>query len=191
MARSRPAISPLRSGNNTPSSSATAPAPTTVSVRAGAGVNGSDRVEIIWANNAIQNAWLEVIVEGNDAAGGNNTNTGLAASDTFFFGNSIGDTFVLDSPVAFITNATDEIQVRNFMGDVDIDTLYDFNRDSFVNATDQIIARNNGFVLPRIKIDITNPPAAPEVLTQVAAAAADDRLRPWPRACVSGRGGCW
>ncbi len=102
--------------------------------------------------------WLQVIVEGNDAAGGNNTNTGLVASDTFFFGNIIGDTFVFDSPVAFITNATDEIQVRNFMGDVDIDTLYDFNNDSFVNATDQIIARNNGFVLPRIKIHITNPP---------------------------------
>ena len=39
--------------NNTPSSWATAPAPVSVSVRAGAGISGSDRVEIIWANQAI------------------------------------------------------------------------------------------------------------------------------------------
>ncbi|REK18073.1 MAG: hypothetical protein DWQ37_04915, partial [Planctomycetota bacterium] len=77
--------------NNTPSTWAAAPAPTAFSVRTGAGVSGSDRVEIVWADGAIANRWLEVIVEGNDAAGGSNTNTGLAESDIFFFGNRIGD----------------------------------------------------------------------------------------------------
>ncbi len=49
---------------------------------------------------------------------------------------------------------------------VPVTNPYDFNRDSFVNATDQIIARSNGFILPRI--NITNPPAAP---TATAASA--------------------
>ncbi len=153
--------------NNTPSSWSTAPAPTTISVRPGAGESGSDRVELIWANNVIQKQWLEVIVKGNDAVGSSNTNTGLAASDTFFFGNIIGDTFLLSSPVAAITNATDEIQARANGGAlVAVTNIYDFNRDRFVNATDQIIARSNGFVLPRI--NITDPPAAPEAAPAVA-----------------------
>ena len=49
--------------NNTPSTWATAPSPISVSVRAGAGVGGSDRVELIWADNAIKENWLEVIVK--------------------------------------------------------------------------------------------------------------------------------
>ena len=36
--------------------------PTAVSVRLGAGVGGSDRVEITWATGAIKNTWLEVNV---------------------------------------------------------------------------------------------------------------------------------
>ena len=44
--------------NNLPSSWSAAPQPTTVTVRAGGGaVSGSDRVEILWADNAIQNQW--------------------------------------------------------------------------------------------------------------------------------------
>src|SRR5262249_32480054 len=68
-------MSSQASANNTPSTWVAAPAPSTVVVRAGAGASGSDRVEIIWANGAISNRWVEVIVEGNDAAGGFNTNT--------------------------------------------------------------------------------------------------------------------
>ena len=49
--------------NNTPSDWATAPSPISVSVRTGAGVGGSDRVDTIWANGAIQKTWLEVIVK--------------------------------------------------------------------------------------------------------------------------------
>jgi hypothetical protein len=56
--------------NNSPSTWGTAAAPATISVRTGAGVGGSDRVEIIWANGAIQKQWLEVIVLAN-------ANTGL------------------------------------------------------------------------------------------------------------------
>ncbi len=111
-------------------------------------------------------------VKGNDAVGGNNTNTGLPSSDIFYFGNIIGDTFLFTSPVALITGATDEIQARANGGAlVPVTNPYDFNKDSFVNATDQIIARSNGFILTRI--NISNPPAAP-VVAPAAAVVSDD-----------------
>jgi hypothetical protein len=48
--------------NNSPGTWASANAPSSVSVRAGAGVSGSDRVEIIWApGTAPTKQWLEVI----------------------------------------------------------------------------------------------------------------------------------
>ncbi|REK17413.1 MAG: hypothetical protein DWQ37_06390 [Planctomycetota bacterium] len=147
--------------SNTPSTWAAAPAPTAFSVRPGAGVSGSDRVEIVWADGAIANRWLEVIVEGNDAIGGSNTNTGLAESDIFFFGNRIGDTGS-GTPTLAITSAADEIAARNNAGfGSAITNLYDFDRTGLVNAVDQIAARNNGGFLT--KINITDPPAAPAV----------------------------
>ena len=152
-------ISTQVGANNTPSTWAAAPAPTAFSVRPGAGVSGSDRVEIVWADGAIANRWLEVIVEGNDAAGGSNTNTGLAESDIFFFGNRIGDAGS-GTPTLAITSATDEIAARNNAGfGSTITNLYDFDRSGLVNAVDQIAARNNGGLLT--KINISDPPAAP------------------------------
>jgi hypothetical protein len=145
--------------NNTPSTWAAAPAPISFSVRAGAGTSGSDRVEIIWANGAIANRWLEVIVEGNDAAGGFNANTGLAESDIFFFGNRIGDTGT-GTPTLAITSATDELAARNNPGaGATVTNLVDFDRSGIVNATDQIASRGNAGTLT--KINITDPPAAP------------------------------
>ena len=46
--------------NSTPSSWAAAPAPLQIAVRA---VNGIERVTIIWADNAIENEWLQVTVK--------------------------------------------------------------------------------------------------------------------------------
>ncbi len=154
--------------NNAPETWVDAPAPTTVLVRPGAGVGGSDRVEIVWPNNAIQDKWLQVTVEGNDATGGFNTNTGLPGSDVFYFGNRTGDTGLLSSPVAAVTNASDEIQARsNGAAGVAVDNIYDFNHDGFVNATDQIIARVNGGILPLINLatETTAPTAQPAAAT--------------------------
>jgi hypothetical protein len=53
-----------------------------VLVRPGAG--GSDRITIIWADNAIQRTWLQVTVLAN-------AHTGLTSSDVFYFGNLPGD----------------------------------------------------------------------------------------------------
>ncbi|REK10225.1 MAG: hypothetical protein DWQ37_16585 [Planctomycetota bacterium] len=146
--------------NNAPSTWIDAPAPSAFSVRPGAGLGGSDRVEIIWPNGAIANTWLQVVVEGNDAAGGFNTNTGLAASDVFYFGNRIGETGS-GSPTLAVTSAQDEIAARNNAGfGAAITNVFDFDRSGVVSAVDNIIARSNTGTL--IKINLTDPPAAPQ-----------------------------
>ncbi len=161
--------------SNDPGSWTDAPAPTAVVVRPGAGENGSDRVEITWANNAIQNTWLQVTVLGNDPLGGYHTNIGLARSEVFYFGNRIGDTFQLGSPAAAVTNATDEIQARaNGAAFVGVENIYDFNRDRLVNATDQIIARSNGGILPLLDIPRQTVPPAP--LAVMVAAEGDSSV---------------
>ena len=64
---------------------ADAPAPSSMALRLGKGVNGSDRITFIWADHAITDQWLQITVLGSD-------NTGLSADETFWFGNLQGDT---------------------------------------------------------------------------------------------------
>jgi trimeric autotransporter adhesin len=132
--------------NNSPNTWTPAPAPTLVTTRAGAGTGGSDRVELIWADNAIQSTWLEIIVRGNDALGGSNGNTGLLASDVFFFGSALGDAGAGNAGAYSVTSA-DETSARNDPHGVgnsaSITNVNDFNRDGLVNSTDQIFARNH------------------------------------------------
>lgn len=141
--------------NNAPSTWSNAPAPLAVSVRSGAGVSGSDRVELVWADGAIQNESLRVAVL-------STVNTGLATPDVFYFGSRVGDVFLYDYPGAAATDATDQIQVRNNQGQpAYINNPYDFNRDAVVNSTDELIARNNqGYTL---LMAIEAPPSIPLV----------------------------
>jgi len=139
---------------NSPESWALAPAPLDIVVRAGAGAGGADRVTITWAGGAIKNTWLEVIVKGNDTAGGFNTNTGLAESDVFYFGSRVGDTFEGATALATATNARDELAARFAPGIAQsIESIWDFNRDGVVNAADQLIARHNAGVLLMLEVD--------------------------------------
>jgi hypothetical protein len=70
-------------GNNSDVNTwAAAPTPTDLAVRSGAGVGGSDRVTITWADSAIQNEWLQVTI---------GTTLGLSAPDVSYFGNLLGD----------------------------------------------------------------------------------------------------
>jgi hypothetical protein len=126
----------FRVGNSNNSSGwAYAPAPLSITVRAGAGVGGSDRVEILWADFAILNTWLEVAVAANG-------NTGLAQSDTFYFGSAVGETG--NSASNAQVTATDFLNTLNFIfttsGPTSITTAYDFNRDGAVNAQDFLIS---------------------------------------------------
>ncbi|MEE8450537.1 MAG: beta-propeller domain-containing protein [Thermoguttaceae bacterium] len=129
----------FRVGNsNDPPEWSSAPDPVSITVRPGAGVDQSDRVTILWTDNAIEKQWLQVTV-------GATENTGLREPDVFYFGNAVGESG--DQQINAAVNATDEIVARNFQhSPVDpalIDDPYDYNRDGLVNGTDQIIARNN------------------------------------------------
>ncbi len=155
--------------NNTPSGWATATDPLSISVRAGAGVSGSDRVEIIWANSAIAKTWLQVITLAN-------ANTGLSQkpgypageADVFFFGNAVGNSGLGDTAINALVNVIDENGARsnnqNLASNIPITNLYDFNRNGSVNVTDESIARLNGTnSTTALKyLNLGSPPLAPQ-----------------------------
>lgn len=160
--------------NNSPSTWVAAPAPLGVTVRAGAGLSGTDRVEIIWADGAIANTWLQVIVLAN-------ANTGLAQkagypvgqADVFFFGNAVGNSGLGDTATMASVNATDELAARNnpasLFSNIPLTNLFDYNRDGVVNTTDSLIARNHPTNAGNVVryLSIANPPAAPQAAPAV------------------------
>ena len=110
---------------------------TNLTTVAGAGVNGSDRVFIEFADGAITNGWLQVTVLANN-------NTGLTVDDVFYFGNAIGESG------NSIGNAT--VNISDISGArtnqtgfrlTDLLNVFDFNRDARVNVADVAIARTN------------------------------------------------
>lgn len=172
--------------NNTPSTWGAAPSPTTISVRAGAGVGGADRVEIVWADGAIRNTWLEVIVKSNSA-------TGLpqlpgypdGQGDVFFFGNRVGEAGVDNTGGFLTTDANDELAARAGQGlALTPNNPLDFDRDRVVDADDQLLARGNTGLLRLIAV--VSPPLAPEEgsapVAATATAVADTSLQVWPSA---------
>lgn len=161
----------FRTGDgNDPDSWLPAPLPIAITVRAGAGAGGSDRIELVWGESAVKNAWLQVTLEGNDAWGGFNLGTGLPASDVFYFGSRIGDTGS-GTDVAAVTSAADELAARFNLGvNQEITSLYDFDRNGVVSAGDQLIARFNAGVLTMI--DLPGPQGMPLAASAVASALA-------------------
>jgi hypothetical protein len=124
--------------DNNPATWATLAAQPTVSVRAGAGVGGSDRVTLVWPDGTIKKKWLEVTVLATAA-------TGLAQPDVFYFGNAMGE--VGNTTANAQVNATDEglirLNGRNALNPAPIDFRFDINRDKLVGSTDQALARLN------------------------------------------------
>ena len=117
--------------------------PVSVTVRPGAGINGSDRVTLVWRDynpldttplpQAVANGWLTVTVNAN-------ARTGLSEPEVFSFGNLIGDTG--DSATAFRVNALDLAAVKRAMNTAaPVTSATDFNRDGRTNALDLAIAR--------------------------------------------------
>ena len=134
--------------DNTPSGWAITPAPESISVRAGAGVGGSDRVTIIWTDGAIKKQWLQIEILAT-------ANTGLSEADKFYFGNAIGESG--NSLVNAQVNSSDEnaarIHPHTFLNPAPIDSPYDFNRDQRVNSSDENFARiNNTTFLTALKL---------------------------------------
>ena len=125
----------------------------TLTKRPGAGEEGSDRVTLVFSDNAIQNQWLRVTILAN-------SNTGLASDDIFHFGNAIGDTG--NSPTNAVVNGVDEAGIRanhrNSSNPGPITELYDINRDRFVNGLDAV----------NIRIFNTNSDTALKLITGTA-----------------------
>ena len=110
---------------------------TNLTTVAGAGVNGSDRVLIEFADGAITNGWLQVTVLAN-------ASTGLTDDDVFYFGNVIGESG--NDPNNTLVNLSDISSARTNQtgfGATDVLNIFDFNRDAVVNLADISIARTN------------------------------------------------
>jgi hypothetical protein len=124
--------------DNNPSGWSAAPKPTTIAVRHGAGANGSDRVTLIWPDNAIQKQWLEVTILAT-------ANTGLPSPIVFYFGNAIGEAG--NSSTDAKVDPADELITRsnqtNPLIPAPVTFPYDFNRDKRVDPADELIARAN------------------------------------------------
>ncbi len=137
----------FKTGNdNTPSGWATTADPTAITVRTGAGISGSDRVEIIWDSNAVKKKWLEVQLL-------NTTNTGLAAKDVFYWANLIGD-----SNLNFLASGADASSVlANIGGAASISSARDHNRSGIISGADASATLANIGGLTRVNIE--SPPA--------------------------------
>ncbi len=154
--------------SNDPSTWPTAPLPNGFSVRLGAGSAGSDRIELTWPDDAINDEWLQVTVAAD-------SNTGLATPYTFYFGNLIGDTGVSNGTNTAAVTGIDEIDARIYVGatPAPISTRYDLNKDRSVDALDQLIARNNVSSLAFPSISSTS------ISTSAAVASSPDAAPAW------------
>jgi hypothetical protein len=131
------------------------PAPLSVSVRRGAGAYGSDRVTLIFADDAVRDRWMRVTVLPT-------TRTRLASAEVFQFGNLVGDA-TGDGRV----DARDVAAVRRALGTAAaVDNPFDFDRNGRVDARDLATALRN----QRHELALVIPsPVAP---SSVAAATA-------------------
>jgi hypothetical protein len=147
----------FRVGNsNTPGSWPLAGVAPAISVRRGAGVNGSDRITLIFPDGAVTKQWLGVKVL---AAGA----VDLAADDVFYFGNAIGEAgdSAVDAKVTTLDVSLTRANQISFPTPPPVITNpYDFNRDHKVNTMDVSLVRSNlTTVINALKL-ITVPAAA-------------------------------
>ena len=140
----------FRVGNDSaPNAWVDAPAPSDISVRPGLGENGSDLVTLTWADNVIQDEWLQITVLSNDntalppdfelATGLPNT----MAAEQFYFGNARFDSGLPVNQPAAVVTFTDAINAflnQTLPGEAAITNAYDYNRDGSVTFTDAINA---------------------------------------------------
>lgn len=113
-----------------------APAPA-VSLRRGAGDLGSDRVTLVWPDDAVRNTWLRVGVRPTST-------TNLALGDVFYFGHLAGETGDASS-VGPSVGPADLFQTRGAMSTaaVTLTSRHDHNRNGRVDAGDIAITRAN------------------------------------------------
>ena len=100
------------------------PAPTVISVTPGA----PSRIRIEWADNAIQNTWLQIIVKAN-------AHTGLTSPVVLYVGHALGD---VSGTVPYRVNNSDLAAIQPFISasPVSITDPRDVNKDRKVNNQD-------------------------------------------------------
>jgi hypothetical protein len=108
--------------------------PATVTVRPGAGVNGSDRLTLVWPDGAVRRQWMQLTVLATAA-------TRLALPDVFYFGNLPGETG--DDPAAAEVDAADVVLTREAIGGgpAGVTSRFDFDRNGRVDARDMAVVR--------------------------------------------------
>ena len=150
------------------------PAPTAVTAtpRRGAGVNGSDRIEVTFTDGAVANRWLRVTFTPTSGLG-------LAAPanvDVFYFGNLRGETGdvgpTLAGPLA--VNSFDVLRTRRALTSrtAPVTSAYDFNRDGRVDVLDYSVTLRKPRPIARA---LRRAPTAVGAATSIR--IADDVLR--------------
>ncbi len=142
--------------NNNPDSWTPAPTPSAISVRAGAGISGSDRVAITWADGAIRDTYLAVQILATEQ-------TGLAEREVFFWGNLLGETAGVTPAGSFArTVAADRgpILSGGTQINVGIENRFDINKSNSVTvaADGGPILSAGTAILPRISPRLTETP---------------------------------
>jgi hypothetical protein len=109
-----------------------------ISVSRGAGAGASDRITLIFPDEAVTKQWLRVKV----LAGGA---VGLASDDVFYFGNAVGEvgSTPTDAKVTTLDVSLTRSNLIAFPGAPTILNVYDFNRDHKVNTQDVSLVRAN------------------------------------------------
>jgi hypothetical protein len=145
----------------------TAPAAPMITVFPGMGTGGSDRVEIIFADQAIRNQWLQVTVAAKSAT------TRLTSPDVFYFGNLVGDIANAAPGADALVTIADIAAAKSHNGETAlINSPYDFNRDGRVSISDIALAKAmNSHSLQMITVPAA-PIAAPAATPSVARASA-------------------
>ena len=129
----------MTGNDNSPVGWTPAPAPASIVTQPNAGVGNADRTTITWADGAIKNTWLQVVVLPT-------ANTGLTLVDIFYFGNAPGETG--NSAADAMVTPADELSARQnphtYISRALVSDRCDFNRDGLVDAMDEIMCRLNG-----------------------------------------------
>ncbi|MCC5830183.1 MAG: right-handed parallel beta-helix repeat-containing protein, partial [Phycisphaeraceae bacterium] len=120
-----------------------APAPTIIDVRPGEGIDGSDRITLIWTDGTIVDTWLQVTVLNTEV-------TRLPEPDVFYFGNLRGDTDG-NGAVNNVDLLRITINMRKAEDDPTIDPATDLTGDGLVTIADREVVRDHYHnVLPMI-----------------------------------------
>lgn len=134
------------SGLVNPNAWASAPTPTLIDVTPGNSATPA-RVRVEWDDSAIQNTWLQVIVNAN-------ANTGLASREVFYLGHAYGE---VDGVAPYRVSTLDVGRVRAAVGNaiVSVSDVRDIDKDRRITTTDVGLLRarvSNSVVLNNITI---------------------------------------